>query len=328
MLDGFNDKNIISIIPLKLNRGDDFNIVWDNIITKYSENSFNGIIFDLCLDGEGENSLKVKAPPLAQQIRSLASEGSVPHMPIVLCSTKDKKVYFDKDRASHDLFDHYFNKDDNPSIQAPLLKSLSEGYDVLNKQSDSDYISHVLNRDPEDCIDNRFVGYISGVDLSPSDIAHRLMFGIINQSGVLITEDIVASRMGVDVEASGEAWKRLLSDIKTVALYKGVFSSGWTRLWADRVGDFFMSNSDKQPYHLLTARERVDVLVRAGYDGLIPAKPLRFNNSTFFNTECYQSRKPLDALEGIPIGDSMSLMTWQENDFISIYYAQKILEGY
>ena len=324
MLDGFNDTGLVSISPLVLQRNESFDDVSDAIIRECSQKRYQGILIDLYLDGGGTNSLKFKASPLVQQIRTLASEGIISHIPVVLCSTAEKITFLDKDRASQDLFDYCFKKGENPKDIAPKLQSLADGYDILNNINGYDRFAAIVNRNPDSFFDNRVVDYLSDDALSTYDIAHRLMVDYIDHTGIMITEDIVASRMGVDVKASGEGWKMLLKDIEEKALYKGVFSSGWKRFWADLISDFFRSKSEAKPYQLLPARERIDILERSGYAGLSPASPIELNHSSMFNTVCHKSRRPLDAQEGIPIGDLMSLKPWQERDYLSVY---SILHG-
>ena len=105
-----------------------------------------------------------------------------------------------------------------------------------------------------------------------------------------------------------------------MAAYNGTFASGWKRYWTDQFNDFFLNLSEGTPYQILTASERIDVLKKAGFDKLVAAKPIRFNHSTYYNTICCYSRCPLDSMEGIPIGDSMSLKPWQENSYVSFYH--------
>lgn len=319
MLDGFNDTGLVSIAPLMLQRNENFDDVSDAIVRECSQKCYNGILIDLYLDGGGTNSLKFKASPIAQQIRTLASEGIISHMPVVLCSTAEKIAFLEKDRASQDLFDYCFKKGDDPDAIAPKLQSLADGYELLNGINGNDKFRAIVNRDPDNFYDNRIVDYLSEDALSTYDIAHRLMVDFIDPTGILITEDIVASRMGVDIDSSGEGWTKLIRDIEAMAMYKGVFASGWKRFWADLVKDFFLSKSGTKPYQLLTSRERIDILDHSGYDGLVPATPIKLNRSSMFNTVCYQSRKPLDAQEGIPKSDSMSLKPWQEREYLSLY---------
>ncbi len=319
MLDGFNDTGLVSITPLKLQRNERFEDVSDAIVKDCSQKSYQGIVIDLFLDGGGANSLKFKASPLVQQIRTLASEGKIAQMPVVLCSTAEKISFLEKDRASQDLFDHCFKKEDNPEEIAPKLQSLADGYAVLNSLGDNGRFGAIVKRSPESFYDNRVVDYLSDEALSTYDIAHRLKVDFIDHTGIMIEEDVVASRMGVDIEASGEGWKKLIKDIEAKAIYKGVFASGWRRFWADLVRDFFLSMSGTRPYQLLTSKERIDILDHSGYEGLVPATPIRLNQSSMFNTVCHLSRKPLDAQEGIPINDSMPLKPWQEREYLSLY---------
>lgn len=55
------------------------------------ENKVYGILIDLCLNGEGTNSIRFTASPIAQHLRTLASTTyEIPNIPLVLCSTIEK----------------------------------------------------------------------------------------------------------------------------------------------------------------------------------------------------------------------------------------------
>ena len=84
-----------------------------------------------------------------------------------------------------------------------------------------------------------------------------------------------------------------------------------------------MEQSHGTPYQVMTANERIEVLQKAGYDNLIPAKPIQYNNSTYYDTVCLVSNRPMDSMEGIPIEDIMSMKPWQENHYVSFFALAK-----
>lgn len=319
LLDGFNDKEIVHIIPLELNKGESFEVVCKRTKEEVSNYQYDGVLIDLCLDGSGANSLLFKAQPFVQQIRSWASEGVIPNIPVVLCSTIENFDVYKKDSASHDLFDYYINKTEaNFEEESMRMKALADGYHILNGNHVD--ANNFLGRTDLGKIDDTIIDYLKGA--SAFDVAQRIIKEVIPYPGLLIDQDTVAARMGI-FKNEGKGWGKLREAISNRAMYKGVFASGWERYWSDKVNDFFMSLSEGIPYQVLNAAERVEILEKAGYDGLETAKPVKMNKSSYFDTSCCYSHRPLDSMEGIPVEDSMSLMPWQENHYVSFYYTAK-----
>lgn len=318
LLDGFDDTKLLSVDSVKIEKNESFESVCGKLKVGLSSGECDGVLIDLCLDGTGANSLAFKAQPFAQQIRTWASESKIPHIPVVLCSTIEKKISYSKDSASHDLFDYYFNKTEiNFNEEALKMNSLAEGYQLLNKEGIT--AEEYLNRADLDTIGDRTIDYLIGGNLSPFDISHRIIKDVFCYSGLMIDSFVLAARFGVDIKESGESWLNLLGAVSDKAGYTGVFSQGWSLFWTDRVNGFYMDVSGGTPYQLMNASERVEVLVGAGFEGLVPAKPIPLNNSSYFNTVCESCLRPLDSMEGIPIEDTMSLKPWQQNHFVSFY---------
>ena len=318
MLDGFNDTGLIEVEPLKLEKKESFETICEKIIDQSNRLPFGGLMFDLCLDGAGENSMNFKAPALAQHIRTKAADGVLPQCPIVLCSTKANLESFNnKDRASHDLFDYSFNKSGGHFVKDAIrLKELAEGYDMMNRRGEN--VEDILGR-KVDGIDERVIAYLQEDNLSSFDIAQFVIKDLLQMPGILIDEDTLAARMGVDMEASGESWKALREILDRELLYCGIFANGWKRYWADLASDFFMNLSVGNPYQIMRASERVETLRKTGVDGLAPAKPIQYNQSTFFDTICQYYRKPMDSIEGIPKEDTVKIRAWQEHRYVSFF---------
>ncbi len=322
LLDGFNDTKLLIVESLFIAKDETFDSINDKLQSEYAKQGFDGILIDLCLDGTGANSLKFKAPPVAQQVRTLSSESKLAHLPIVLCSTIENEVLYRNDSSSHDLFDYYFNKADlDFKKEAKIMQSLAEGYQILNKKDVT--IQEVLGRTDVDALDSKLLDVMPGNMMSSFDVAQRIIKDMFRYSGLLTTEGIAAARFGVDMEKSGEAWARLRDKVLVQAEYKGVFSSGWHRYWADKLNTVFMEFSGGTPYQIMTAAERVEVLAKSGFEGLVAAEPISYNQSTYYNTVCIYYKRPIDAVEGIPVEDSMKLKSWQENRYVSFLAVAK-----
>ncbi len=316
MLNGFNDTGQIELETLKLEKNEIFETVCAKIIDCSKQQPFDGLMLDLCLDGAGENSMGFKAPALAQQIRTKTLEGVLPQCPIVLCSTMaNLDSFYKRDRASHGLFDYYFVKTGGHfEKDAIKLQALASGYDKMNKEGKK--IEVVLGREV-DSIDERIIAYLGEESLSSFDVAQFVIKELLERPGILIDEETLAARMGVDREASGMAWKELNEILEKEAVYSGLFANGWKRYWAELVSAFFMNLTGGNPYQIMRASERVETLQRIGIKGLVVAQPIKYNKSSYFDTICQFYKKPMDSMEGIPKEDTVMIKPWQEHRYVS-----------
>ena len=313
---GLNDTKLIEVECLKLSNTDNI----EGVIRKTVDgikNGANGIIFDLCLNGDGPNRISTTASPIAQEIRSLASSGSICHVPIVLCSTNENiNGVFEPDKASHDLYEYKFCKTSVDFIQsAQILRSLAVGYlKILSGVP----ITEILARDNLERIDERVFDRFYDTEQSPLDWSHFLINEIFDHAGVLISKDIMAARLGVDINASSDSWEALLASFGNEIMYRGVFYDGWTRFWSDLLSDQF-ERLTGYLYQALSATERVDKLNAALGLTLKPATALEFCTSTFFDTICEGTRAPIDSIEAYEIAENLPLSPWQMPKYLSFY---------
>ncbi|MFA6245292.1 MAG: hypothetical protein WC615_00035 [Mucilaginibacter sp.] len=279
---------------------------------------FSGIVLDLQLNGPQEDGSQVRyqAPSLAQQLRILASEGKAKDVPIFLCSTDDKvKASFKRDFTSHDLFDWTFMKDEISSATIDKICSIVEGYDQITKGTKD--FSALLQRDYND-LDQRILSRFINEENPPVHEVARIIFKeVIQEPGLLINEEILAARLGIDKEKSKD-WDKILDAFKSAG-YDGIFESGWNRWWADRVADLFESFA-KENLGFLNATERVNALkAKFNLENIVPAKALPLSNSTNFWTICQATGNPIDTFEGYKIDKKKEPRPWQEYSYVSLY---------
>lgn len=280
----------------------------------------DGILMDLRLDGEGINRISVSATPIAQQIRTLAAQKEIPEYPIVLCSTLEKlNATYEADLTSHDLFDYIFTKTEYDRIKtATKMASLVNGYNLVRSSKGDLY--KLLDRQLPDKIDRRiFERFISNKDFGAFEFLSFIIKEIFHHSGILIKENILAARLGVDIVASGDAWQKVLDSLSgTGAAYSGILSDGWKRYWADIINDFFKEISDGELLPILTAKERVSILEsKLKIKGLKAAVAIKYCSSSMFWTVCEGDKKPLDPAEGYEVFESDELKSWQESKYMS-----------
>jgi hypothetical protein len=316
IIDGFMDVQQINIelFPIEANRN------FDAIKKLLSELKYDGLIIDLKLDGDGPNRVNFRAPTLAQDIRTLNSSGDLKNsVPLILCSTEQKmRATYDSDKTSHDLFDYKFLKGSEPNWPkfSSKLLSLANGYKWLNEKKRS--IIDVLGREDLTKIDNRITDKFWGDNWHPNEITYFVIKDLFHHPGPLIKESVLASRLGIDINASGESWKSLLESFFKGTQFNGLFHEGWSRWWADQVITTFRDLSAGKRLSTLNSDQRVEILQKVtGIGGLKAAAPIQYCNSRNFWTICEGYKTPLDPLEGFRVFETTDIKPWQENKFLS-----------
>ncbi|WDO12493.1 hypothetical protein MH928_14350 [Flavobacterium sp. WW92] len=287
--------------------------------------SYNALILDLQLNGPQENTadekdikfqVRYQAPPLAQMIRTLASEGLLPDLPIILCSTEDKiKDSFTRDFTSHDLFDWTFLKDDIDNETVNKISSLIDGYQILNT-SKKDF-SLILKRDYKELDERMLSRFVIEENPPIHEIARVIFKDIIQPTGVLISEETLAARLGINIYESKD-WSALVKFFLE-ARYDGIFHNSWNRWWNDIVIDVF-ENMTNENLASLNAESRVTLLrEKTGFNDLKTAKPIElFQSSNYWNI-CEITRRPLDPFEGFKICGKGEPKPWQDYAYVSLY---------
>ncbi len=292
-----------------------------------------GLLVDLRLDQEADaNGAKVqyRGPTLAQELRTRMAEGEVRSFPIVLWSINDKflKSYYGDD-TSHDLFDAVYGKDaevvNDPKIVCRQLISLAEGYRQITSAKQYGNLNYSilgLTEDDLGGVNSAFLGqFMNTVEKSAThEVSLHLLGDLVNPSGLLVEENIVAARLGVDQSSSGSDWPKLLEILK-MTKYEGPFGDGWPRWWWFRIEDWW---SGLQPrivnLRRIGANERVDLLNKCFGLSLKPATPIAIGYSDKFFTVCFAIGKPLDPADGLRIV-MPSMKVWHDVLFISTYAA-------
>ncbi len=202
------------------------------------KDQFDGIILDLKLDDLPNSNGKradFRGTSLAQEIRTRQKEGSMNSFPIILFSANDKTQQA-LENSGKDLFDILINKSMLDDIAfsrfTPQLIDLSDGYKRLTDSSLA-IINEVLQID-EMILDSRFVGEYNKNKECPVHIQSRfLITEFLTKQGLVIDEDVLAARLGID-KSNSDDWPNLLKRLSE-AKYQGVFCNGWPRWWMQLV---------------------------------------------------------------------------------------------
>jgi hypothetical protein len=293
--------------------------------TEYIKNNlvdYDGILLDLRLDevpNENSEFSNFTATEFAQHIRTLVTKGEVKKdLPIILFSTDEKlQQVYSTDLSSHNLFDSYIKKVNTHENASKELYSLSKGYIKIEENKNN--LSQLMGlEDLYDLNSEIFARFnIDNPNIPAHEYAQVILKDLIYVTGVLIDEDILASRLGIDIKKS-EEWNSV-KKIFNSAKYKGVFSDGWDKWWMFEVNNIF-KNEFQIYLSYLNAEEKCQAFKdKQDISNIVSPRPIELNSSNRFTTVCKALNKPLDSLEGYKVYSSKPLKQWQEYDYVSLY---------
>ncbi len=319
LINGFNDCNQILVERLAIERGLSFSTLKNDIIEKIQSREYQGVLIDLRLDGNGPDQLEYSAISISSELRLIAGRKEMLSVPIVLCSTIDNiSATYTADKNSQDIFDYTFRKSGSPEYEkfSKKLNSLALGYQFLN--SEEKQLNIVFGRTDLNKLDSRIFEKFMNQATVPYDFSNFTIKTLFHSTNPLIKESILAARLGVDIDKSGESWNELKNGIFNNAKYNGLFFDGWDRWWADLVLSKFNEISGKK-LSFINAEERVEILnTLTTQKDLVAAKPLKYNVSNEFWTICEGYKKPLDPMEGFRVQTTQELKPWQEPKYLSL----------
>lgn len=294
----------------------------------------DGVILDFRLDmksneieGKKERA-SYRAASIAQEVRSLGTEGKIKEMPLVLWSLSRRyKESYSPDETAHDLFDLTSTKDklgetEGAQRMASRLTSLASGYDELRRIIDENrkrkrfaYKLLGLEENP-DFLDQRIATYFDNRSALPiHEYARFILRKILDHTRPLVDEAVLAARLGVDNKKS-EGWEDLLDRLEQ-ARYEGPFREGWPRWWWSRISDWWKSNVSEESLKRLSAESRAEHLSESlGLDDLVAAEPIEEKYSTRFWTVCEAYGGPLALTDGLR-AQARNLEPWMDKPYIS-----------
>lgn len=305
-----------------------------------NQDKFDGILLDWQLKKNKVNDgkfAKYDAEALAQQLRRLATEHNKlkKDFPILLCSAaKGFKKNFQKDITGHDLFEEVYDKNSFSDKQKSnkiitQFISLAEGYKIMQN---GEKLNTLLGLDKESIgsksnLDKRLLSYLKSLydNKVPHELARFILNQLIKKSGVLVSEELLAARLGIDCLNSKD-WQKLLDKKLHKFSYKGIFEDGWKRWWFEMIENWWEYDLKiEKSLRKLSARDRVELIIKkTKLKELIPAKVISKNaSSDLFWTICNISKKPISIDDGLIMAMQDSIFPWQDKQYISI---EKALE--
>lgn len=291
------------------------------------DQSVDGLILDLRLDdypNEDQKKANFRGTSLAQEIRTRQKEGNLHPFPIILFSGNDK-IEQSLENSGRDLFDICIDKGsingDSYLNFRPKFYALAEGYKTIfeSKKDMKGLLSIELLY-----LDERFLFEFEKYLNYPTHIVSSFILKeLIEKQGLLIDEQTLAAKLGVDISNSGD-WLQLLDSISKTK-YMGIFHQGWRRWWAPLLEAWWQETISEKIYlRSIPALRRIELIKeKTGLDALNPADKIEKAESTEFWTICRGYNKPLDPIDGLIIEGQENLFPWQDPEYVSIDAALK-----
>ena len=289
---------------------------------------FDGLILDLLLhqiaNEQGEKA-NYRGTTLAQHLRTLGTEGTLKEFPIVLWSDAEKlEKAYNSDASAHDLFDMTYRKEmleeeGSRTHVARQLEALVTGYRLIRQlRAANGQLYKFLGLESAGTLDPRINDFFNQGKRAPiHEYARFILRELLLVQGVLIDEETLAARLGIDVEASND-WEKLKA-LLGLSAYQGVFKEGWPRWWASGIETWWRSLNGATPVlRSAPAAERVSLIGKyTKLQNLSAVLPIGEGYSTACWTICQATHKPLDPRDGLII-DRSNARLWQDKLYVSL----------
>jgi len=312
LLSSVLEQEIIILHPYQFNELD--------VISEGAEKGdLDGAIIDLRLDqivNKAGEKANYRGITLANEIRSRQMSDDIKGIPLFLLTTADKiKNYEQSIDSLINLFDFYFKKDNLPDDHqkvASIIQSIIHAYKNLSKEKDQCLGGEVKRIGVHSEITD-----VIGGKMPKHQRVQFILRELILKSGPLISESVLAARLGVDFKNSDD-WSNLKKTFLLECGYSGLFSSHWNRWWSELIQKWWDQISEiKTPLQLATASERVEIIKNStGLDNLNPIEKGE-NNSTKFWAVCKKLEIAIDPIEGFRSNQTNNYL-WQEQEYYSL----------
>lgn len=278
---------------------------------------YDGLLLDFKLEfsDEGNDDVKYFGSELAQAIRNGAKSNSIKDIPIFLCSTDDLYIAF-FDRTSIDLFDKKYKKESTLNTDQTKLEliAFANAYNRIAEDRSTDII---LNRKSKSNDDIQILDLELNKFQTPHEIVYLLHHYFIRCPGLLVDEDLLAIRLGVD-KAQSSDWGKFKKEVLIDFTYTGILGDCYPRWWQHEITEWWDKTFEKNLI-AMDAADKVEEIAKKFDLNLVPLSlPTNQKYSSFWY-KCRLSDIPLDPTDGLRTIE-MPRYAWQEPSYISISY--------
>jgi hypothetical protein len=313
LIDVINGYGLLSII---YQRPSEWKSINETVMNHFKE--IDGIIIDWKLS-EFVDDIDFKTEAFIQELRTkMANElETSKYIPIILCSANpDFTKKYLHDNSSHDLFDLVVDKHRlNDLSMNTTISSLADGYKKLSETKD---IQTLLGINDLAFLDVRFVDILSNkLDTkSRSDVVQFILHHLIKRPGMLIDEQLLAVRLGINIEQS-EDWGKLIDYLREWEIYyQGIFSTGYQRAWMPLFLAKWKEKTGKS-LRSLDATSKVEIIHTWGFDKITSLSLQALCMSKKYWVICNSSNEAIDTVDGLLVATENSLFPWEDQTYIS-----------
>jgi hypothetical protein len=238
----------------------------------------DGVLMDVDLSyAPGERG---SGPGIAQDIRVKQKAHDISEYPVVRFSYREQiKRNVQGDPASDDLFDLKIQKEEVTTGRDSVkrrLRGIRNIYAQLIAQTPPkpEALTELLKLDNAELAGWSHQAFhdrlLSALQVATHVGASAFMRSFILTTGLLISEEVLSFRLGVDAAASGQAWVDVREGLPF--RYSGLASESFDRWWSRGLEDWwFQTVKDECPLVSLSITRRLELLsAKAGITGLVP----------------------------------------------------------
>jgi hypothetical protein len=244
--------------------------VGERLLTRTKE-PIAGVLVDI--DLSSEPGVKGTGLGVAQDIRAKQKSRSLPDYPLVrFANPVPVGKFVGSDPGSNDLFDLLVPKDaarKDPIGVTRRCVAVREIYDALSERRafNEKRFAEMCGLDSKESelwSDERLFQRMQAGMAKGSGAVHvgagAFVRTFLEPEGLLIDEDLLAIRLGIDANKSGSSWNTLLKKLDSAA-YTGLGSKAFVRWWARGLEVFWYGVDREHFLQELTAAERVTKLI-------------------------------------------------------------------
>ncbi|WHT39545.1 hypothetical protein QNH98_02255 [Myroides sp. mNGS23_01] len=216
-----------------------------------------------------------------------------------------------------DLFDKMYSK--NKDLDQEKTKrefiSFASAYQVVREDSSVENLMKKTKEENEELISleaelEKFK--------TPHEFVYLINQYVIQSNGLLIDEELLAIRLGIDIEHSS-SWEELKQIFLIEFKYNGILGDCYERWWQSELLNTWKKIVGKSLL-VMTAQEKVDAIKKVF--GLSEIKALvlpKYHDYDTFWYKCRLSNTPLDPSDALRTIE-MPRYVWHEPSYISIAY--------
>lgn len=264
------------------------------------------------------------APELAGRLRTQAKAGEITiEVPIILITEEEQLRILRLPNENQDQYDLVMSKKDfleNAPQSAELIRSFVEAYSTVSKNRDNLATILGISTDEKNVLvdyrlESEFEKLKDDVFLS----SQFLYNFFVCSTGSLIDDKVLAARLGVDIEQSGESWERFKDLlIKEGCNYSGIMCNAYSKWWMEKV-KFWWDKTfpEMKALRYVDAETRVEQLNTKTGLKFVVAEPIETDMSHEYWNICVATGRPLDPSDGY-VCNRRFKREWEEDDYISL----------